>query len=255
MVRESNLVRSIGNGSVEPYSLLLGIVESRSSMLKRLPPMLDNPEKTAHLLAALKAAVPFEVELPPMVIKQLQADKVADGHQARQTVSELIVSRRRRRDHVSYRSAGRRSGDHYLADPRSGLSFHTAGRIHPQLSEASSEEAKEAGPLAVIVLPPAERVSAISVLRNEMRELSISVRPCLYVMLWCMTKLLEEAIDRLRQFPEAMQDAAARALIMQLEEEPEPGDREAMAAGWNEYQRGEYVTLDQLRHEMGPGGR
>jgi hypothetical protein len=89
MVRESNLVRSIGNGSVEPYSLLLGIVESRSSMLKRLPPMLDNPEKTAHLLAALKAAVPFEVELPPMVIKQLQADKVAAGHQARQTVSDL----------------------------------------------------------------------------------------------------------------------------------------------------------------------
>jgi hypothetical protein len=62
---------------------------SNHAMLKRLPPMLDNPEKTAHLLAALKAAVPFEVELPPMVIKQLQADKVADGHQARQTVSDL----------------------------------------------------------------------------------------------------------------------------------------------------------------------
>ena len=58
-------------------------------MLKRLPPMLDNPEKTAHLLAALKAAMPFEVELPPMVINQLQADKVAAGHQARQTVSDL----------------------------------------------------------------------------------------------------------------------------------------------------------------------
>ena len=37
-----------------------------------------------------------------------------------------------------------------------------------------------------------------------------------------MTKLLDEAIDRLRQLPEGMQDAAARALITQLEEEPEP---------------------------------
>ena len=51
--------------------------------------MLDNPEKTAHLLASLKAAVPFEVELPPMVVKQLQADKVAAAHQTRQTVSDL----------------------------------------------------------------------------------------------------------------------------------------------------------------------
>ena len=51
--------------------------------------MLDNPEKTARLLAALKAAVPFEVELPPMVVKQLQADKVAAAHQTRQTVSDL----------------------------------------------------------------------------------------------------------------------------------------------------------------------
>lgn len=70
-----------------------------------------------------------------------------------------------------------------------------------------------------------------------------------------MTKLLEEAIDRLRQLPEEMQDTCARALIMQLEEEPVPGDREAIAAGWDEYKRGEFVTLDQLRHEMGLSGR
>jgi hypothetical protein len=70
-----------------------------------------------------------------------------------------------------------------------------------------------------------------------------------------MTKLLEQAIDRLRQLPESMQDAAARAVIHQLEEEPEPGDSEATAAGWDEYRRGEFVTLDQLRHEMGLGDR
>jgi hypothetical protein len=51
--------------------------------------MLDNPEKTARLLDALKRAAPFEVDLPPMVIKQLQADKVDAGHQTRQTVSDL----------------------------------------------------------------------------------------------------------------------------------------------------------------------
>ena len=40
--------------------------------------MLDNPEKTARLVAALKAAVPFEVELTPVVVKQLQADNIAN---------------------------------------------------------------------------------------------------------------------------------------------------------------------------------
>ena len=70
-----------------------------------------------------------------------------------------------------------------------------------------------------------------------------------------MTHLLEEVIDRLRNLPEGMQDTAARAVMMQLEEEPEPGDLEAMAAGWDEYQRGKVVTLDQLRHDMGPGDR
>jgi hypothetical protein len=37
-----------------------------------------------------------------------------------------------------------------------------------------------------------------------------------------MTKLFEQAIARLRQLPETIQDRAARALMLQLEEEPEP---------------------------------
>jgi hypothetical protein len=68
-----------------------------------------------------------------------------------------------------------------------------------------------------------------------------------------MSRLLDEAIDRLRQLPEGMQDAAARALIMQLEEEPEPGDLEEIAEGWKDYQRGDTVTLDKLRHHIGIG--
>jgi hypothetical protein len=31
--------------------------------------MLDNPEKIARLMATLKAAVPFEVEVPPSTIE------------------------------------------------------------------------------------------------------------------------------------------------------------------------------------------
>jgi len=70
-----------------------------------------------------------------------------------------------------------------------------------------------------------------------------------------MTKLLEEAIQRLRQLPATMQDSAARAVIVQLEEEPEAGDREAIAEGRREFERGDFVTLDQLRHDMGLGNR
>ncbi len=51
--------------------------------------MLDNPEKTARLMAALKAAVPFEVNLTSEVIKQLQATNVANPDQTHRTVSDL----------------------------------------------------------------------------------------------------------------------------------------------------------------------
>ena len=40
--------------------------------------MLDNPEKTARLVAALKAAVPFEVELAPKLIEHLQDENLAN---------------------------------------------------------------------------------------------------------------------------------------------------------------------------------
>ena len=52
-----------------------------------------------------------------------------------------------------------------------------------------------------------------------------------------------------------MQDTAARAVILQLEEEPEFGDAEAIAEGRHEFEHGEYVTVEQLRHEMGLADR
>lgn len=66
-----------------------------------------------------------------------------------------------------------------------------------------------------------------------------------------MTKLLEQAIEMLRQLPDEMQDTAARAVLLQIEEEPEPGDLEAIAEGRAQIARGEFITLDQLEHELG----
>lgn len=59
-----------------------------------------------------------------------------------------------------------------------------------------------------------------------------------------MTELLEEAIDLLRRLPAPMQDSAARAVMLQLAEDPEPGDLEAIEAGRREFARGDFVTLD-----------
>jgi hypothetical protein len=51
--------------------------------------MLDHPEKTARLLASLKAAAPFEVELAPLLIEHLQAENVADADRPRHVVCDL----------------------------------------------------------------------------------------------------------------------------------------------------------------------
>ena len=46
-----------------------------------------------------------------------------------------------------------------------------------------------------------------------------------------------------------MQDSAARVLISQLEEEPEPGDLEDIKDGRANFARGDFVTLDEWRNE------
>jgi hypothetical protein len=51
--------------------------------------MLDNPEKTARLLTALKAAVPFEVALTLAVVKHLQAENADSADQAHKCVSDV----------------------------------------------------------------------------------------------------------------------------------------------------------------------
>jgi hypothetical protein len=51
--------------------------------------MLDKPEKTARLLAALKAAAPFEVELSTSLIEYLQAENPAGADQMHNVVWDL----------------------------------------------------------------------------------------------------------------------------------------------------------------------
>jgi len=51
--------------------------------------MLDNPEKTARLLAALKAQLPFEVELVPSLVNYLRAQRIAVADQTRHVVSDV----------------------------------------------------------------------------------------------------------------------------------------------------------------------
>jgi len=41
----------------------------------------DNPEKTTQLLAALKGAVPFKVDLVPSLVNYLRAQHIAGGEQ------------------------------------------------------------------------------------------------------------------------------------------------------------------------------
>lgn len=48
--------------------------------------MLDNPEKIARLMATLKAAVPFEVELPPSTLARLKAKNPSLAVKTNETV-------------------------------------------------------------------------------------------------------------------------------------------------------------------------
>lgn len=76
-------------------------------------------------------------------------------------------------------------------------------------------------------------------------------------MLRClhMTDLLDEAIERLRALPEPLQDSVARAVILQLEEQPDSGDIDAIETGRRDFAAGNYEPLDHMRHALGLGGR
>jgi hypothetical protein len=54
---------------------------------------------------SLKRAAPFEVELMPLVVKQLQADKVTAANQPRQIVSDLSYLGAEGGIHVPHRAS------------------------------------------------------------------------------------------------------------------------------------------------------
>jgi hypothetical protein len=51
--------------------------------------MIDNPARTARLVAALKAAAPFEVELVPSLVQYLREQHIAIADKTRHVVSDL----------------------------------------------------------------------------------------------------------------------------------------------------------------------
>jgi hypothetical protein len=56
--------------------------------------MLDNPEKTTRLLTAMKAALPFEVELTSSAIAYLRAQRITDNVKPRGDRLANLIRRR-----------------------------------------------------------------------------------------------------------------------------------------------------------------
>jgi hypothetical protein len=65
-----------------------------------------------------------------------------------------------------------------------------------------------------------------------------------------MTKLLEEVIARLRNMPDAVQDLAASRLLRHVDDEPESDELNAIAGGRQEFVGGDFITLDEWRHDV-----
>jgi hypothetical protein len=68
-----------------------------------------------------------------------------------------------------------------------------------------------------------------------------------------MSKLLDEAIAKIRGLPDQEQESAANALIQYIDEIPTLRDQVAISEGREAYMRNEFVSLDHWRHEMGLG--
>jgi hypothetical protein len=69
------------------------------------------------------------------------------------------------------------------------------------------------------------------------------------------SKLLAQVFARVSELPEDIQDMVARQLNLLLEDEPERGDDQAVERGRRDFAKGDYITLDQWRHDVGLGDR
>ena len=70
-----------------------------------------------------------------------------------------------------------------------------------------------------------------------------------------MSKLLDHAIQKVREFPEKDQDIAAAELLGVLADFPTSDERASIASGPAQFERGDFITHEQWRHEMGLGDR
>ncbi len=70
-----------------------------------------------------------------------------------------------------------------------------------------------------------------------------------------MSTLLEKAFEKARELPESDQNIVAAELLGVLTDFPTAEERAAIAEGRAEYERGDFVTHDEWRHEMGLGNR
>jgi hypothetical protein len=70
-----------------------------------------------------------------------------------------------------------------------------------------------------------------------------------------MTKLLEEAIARLRKTLDAVRDLAAQRLLHHVDDTPEPDELAAIEQGRRAFAVGEFTSLDEWRHDLELGDR
>ncbi len=70
-----------------------------------------------------------------------------------------------------------------------------------------------------------------------------------------MSKMLERAIEKILQQPEEVQDLAAEQLMVYVDQIPTLRDRVALSEGQEAYRRGEFISLDQWRHDLELGDR
>ena len=70
-----------------------------------------------------------------------------------------------------------------------------------------------------------------------------------------MTELLQHVIERLQNVPVGDQDKVAREVAEILEEYSTRDELAAIADGRAQFERGDYVTLEQWEHEMGSRAR
>ena len=65
-----------------------------------------------------------------------------------------------------------------------------------------------------------------------------------------MSKMLEQAIARLRKMPDAVQDLAAQRLLQHVDDTPETDELAAIDEGRRAFALGEFTPLDEWRHDL-----